>query len=465
VPLPAAAVVKCVAVAVAILLNVGPSVPCERGVTHPPPPVTSAKKAPAVPRNIFPANRQPHVVGHAPRSLELGLRFGSSRRGRILGLRFYRAGSDRAAHSARVWSPTGKLLATAAFPARATPGWQATRLRGAVNIGAGRRYVVSYSVAAGQPYAVRKHEFLRGTLARGDLTAYAGVRASAGTFPDNLGPRSNYLVDVNYRRGTGVPSEFPNEANTGVPPGLSLSRYKGPCTITRPSTITGVDASGCDAILIHAAGVVINKSLLPRVDASAGGAYSVRINQSTIEGGDFSDGALWGYNITARRVDVTGGQHSVHCNDNCTIVDSWLHDQYNPASESYHNNAFITNGGSHMVVRHNTLHCTAILNSNDGGCTADVSLFGDFDAVTDVLIENNLFKANNSSISYCAYGGYQPSKSYPVATGIRYLNNVFERGANNQCGVYGAVTSFQHSAKGNQWSGNKWSDGRTVRSR
>ena len=186
------------------------------------------------------------------------------------------------------------------------------------------------------------------------------------------------------------------------------------------------------------------------------------VERSTVLGRDWVDGAIWGYNITAKKVEVTGGQHSFHCASNCTLIDSWLHSQYNPDGKSFHNNAFLSNGGTDMLIRHNTLHCTAILNNTDGGCTADLSLFGDFDPISRVTVDNNLFKANSSSISYCAYGGHQPSKAYPVATQIVFTNNVFERGSNNKCGVYGAVTSFQTSAAGNVWSNNRWTDGSTL---
>jgi len=212
-----------------------------------------------------------------------------------------------------------------------------------------------------------------------------------------------------------------------------------------------------------AKGVVITKSKLPRIDATAAGTYSVSVSDSTVDGGTWSDGAVWGYNITVVRSNIYGGKDSVHCADNCSVTDSWLHDQYNPAGKSYHNQAFLTNGGSNMVLRHNTLHCTPLLNSTDGGCTADVSLFGDFDPVTNVTVDNNLLKANNSSISYCAYGGYEPSKAYPIATNIKYTNNVFERGANGKCGVYGPVTSFQTGASGNIWSGNVFTDGTVIK--
>jgi len=256
---------------------------------------------------------------------------------------------------------------------------------------------------------------------------------------------------------------FPDASNTGWTG--TLSPYTGPCTIqTANYAIRNADVKAkCSALLVQTTGVTIDNSRLPRVESTYGdGKSSVSISNSNVEAGNWSDGAVWGYNITLSHSEVTGGQHSVHANDNVTVTDSWLHGQYNPAGQGYHTNAFITNGGSNMVVRHNTLHCDSILNSTDGGCTADVSLFGDFDPVTNVLVQNNLLKANDSSISYCAYGGYQPAKAYPVSTNIRYLDNVFERGTNGKCGVYGPVTSFQSSASGNAWSGNTYQDGTVI---
>jgi hypothetical protein len=256
---------------------------------------------------------------------------------------------------------------------------------------------------------------------------------------------------------------WPGPHNTG-PKRKRLPAYRGPCTINSPRTIAGVDATGkCDAILIRAPRVVIKRSILPRVDATAGGRASVSLIRVRVNGGSWSDGAIWGYNITARRVNVTGAQHSFHCASNCVVTDSWLHAQYNPRGESYHNNAFISNGGSRMVVRHNRLACTPLLNSTDGGCTADLSLFGDFDPISDVVVDRNLFMANDSSISYCLYGGHDSAKPYgDNPTRIRVTNNVFQRGDNRKCGVYGPVTSFKQSGAANVWSNNRWSQGGFV---
>ena len=260
-------------------------------------------------------------------------------------------------------------------------------------------------------------------------------------------------------------SHWPGKHNTGVPAGTTLRAYRGPCTITTTRTITAVDATKkCDAILIRAPKVVITKSRLPRVDATADGSASVRLVSDRVVGGHWSDGAIWGYNIRARKVNVTGGQHTFHCADNCTVLDSWLHNQWNPKGGSYHNNGFISNGGRGMLLRHNTLACTPLLNSTDGGCTADLSLFGDFDPISHVTIDHNYFVANNSSISYCLYGGHDPGKPYGSnPTYIKVTDNVFQRGENRKCGVYGPVTSFKSSGVGNVWSGNRWNTGGAVR--
>lgn len=515
-------------------------------------PVSGDLRPVATTTTIFGPEVLPARVQRAHRGWELGLRFTAEREGRVVALRYYRGGRDRATHAASLWSSDGTLLAQTTFSASTERGWQLATLADPVSLSAATTYVVSYRVRRGDYFAVRPQEFARRQAGGGPLSAETGVWAGAGDFPYLDGPRSNYLVDVAFVEGpadtetgqttsaspspsassspsttpstpgaeatptstppsstptaaptseaptseaptteptsaaptttaptsaaptttapptttppttappTPAPGGFPGPSDTGVPGGTTLTRYAGPCTIRTAVTLQGVDASDCGALLIRAAGVTIRDSLLPRIDLTEGDGESATITDSTIDGGAFSDGAVWGSNASLARVEIIGGKDSVHCADNCTVVDSWLHGQYNPDGQSYHNQAFLTNGGTGMVLRHNTLHCTAVLNSTDGGCTADVSLFGDFDPVSDVLVENNYLRANDSSVSYCAYGGYEPSKRFPVATRIRYVDNVFERGSNDRCGVFGPVTSFQSSASGNLWSGNVWSDG------
>ncbi len=259
---------------------------------------------------------------------------------------------------------------------------------------------------------------------------------------------------------------WPGPETTGVPSGVSLTAYGGPCTINdynsvSPVTITGVDATSCPMISVqNSIDVNITNSKLPVINmTNASGDLTVTDSELHDGGGYY--GVLWGHNITAQRVHITGGQHSVHCEGACSITDSYLTGQNAPDGAATHNNAFISNGGVNMQIGHNTLHCSPELNADDGGCTADLSLFGDFDILQDITISNNLFMATPSG-GFCGSFGYNPGKPYGSnPTNIAVTNNVFQRGSNNQCGVFGPTTSFI-AANGNTWSGNVWDNGGTI---
>jgi hypothetical protein len=257
-----------------------------------------------------------------------------------------------------------------------------------------------------------------------------------------------------------LPTGWPGPDNTGVPAGVRLTPYTGPCTISTPQTLKGIDARSCEAILVRSRDVVIVESLLPRVDTTEGDA-SVALVDSEVEAGTWVDGAVWGSNITLTRVEVTGASASVHCADNCEVTDSWLHEQFNTPGASFHLNAFISSGGSNILLRHNTMACTPQVNDTDGGCTADVSVFGDFAPMRKVTIDHNLFVANPTGVPWCLYAGYDPGKPYGSSpSDIVVTDNVFERGDTGHCGKFGAATSFL--SRGNTWSGNAYDDGTPV---
>lgn len=271
----------------------------------------------------------------------------------------------------------------------------------------------------------------------------------------------NALHTVGGSDGAG--SCWPYAGNTGPTGAVALTAYSGPCSIFDDTVIENKNI-GCTLQMYSDASLTIRNSVVNGFieNTYTTGVGKLLIEDSEVHAGPWQGGALWGSEITANRVEVTGGQHSVHCESNCTITDSWLHNQYNPDGGSYHNNAFISNGGSDMVVRHNTLHCTALLNATDGGCTADFSVFGDFGPVERVEVDNNLFVANNSSAGYCGTFGYNPGKPYPASSYVVVTDNIFQRGPNNMCGVYGPVTAFQTSATGNVWTNNRWDDGSVL---
>ena len=136
---------------------------------------------------------------------------------------------------------------------------------------------------------------------------------------------------------------------------------------------------------------------------------------------------------------------------NVTIRDSYLHGWV--YTEGAHQTAVGSNGGGNFTVVHNNLECQS------KGCSAALSLYGDFEPINGALIENNLF---NTDGGYCTYGGSTSAKPYPIGKNIRYVNNVFGKKFGPKCGYYGPVATFEMH-EGNQWTGNRWQDGGNVK--
>lgn len=256
-------------------------------------------------------------------------------------------------------------------------------------------------------------------------------------------------------------STFPGPSTTGVPKGTKLSVYKGPCTISANTAINDKRVE-CDALVITSGKVVIKRSELNRIDLDTDGA-SLVIEDSSVDAGKAYAPALGYQNVTARRIEAKGGQHSVLCSVSCTIEDSWLHGQYLPPDQPWHLNGYLSNGGHDVTLRRNTISCDVASNDVGGSCSSDAALFGDFAPISDYLIEGNLFVANPKSVSYCLYAGSDEDKKFGSdAQGVVVKDNVFERGPGGKCGSYGAVTSFGSEASGTEWSGNRWDDGESL---
>jgi hypothetical protein len=437
-------------------------------------------------------------------NVTLGTVFTSRSNGSITAIRYYKSAPNTGPHTGQLWAGNGSLLATAKFLNETISGWQTATLSQPVSVKSGITYVTSYTAPAGR-YSIQQNRFSSGkTVVSGVLTATKGVYKYGGGYPNSSWNGSNYYVDVLYSSvsvtppSSSVPSDtapiatttsvslipptsssltptatvtssspaapssgFPGAANTGVPEGTTLSGYTGPCTITVANTVIDRKAVGCD-VVIKAAGVKItNSSINGRLVSNSGG--SVSVTDSLINGGAQETFPSVSYeNLSLLRVEVIGGQHSVQCSANCTVQDSWLHGQYIGAGSPGHVNAFISNGGSNFKLIHNTLHCTVQPTSVQGGCTADASLFGDFGPIANAVFDRNLFKANSTGAGYCLQAGYNPSKAYPNPTGVVVTNNVFERGGNNKCGIYGPVTAFLKTAPGAGWSNNTFADGAVI---
>ncbi|MGF1648005.1 MAG: hypothetical protein ACFCVF_13935 [Kineosporiaceae bacterium] len=256
-------------------------------------------------------------------------------------------------------------------------------------------------------------------------------------------------------------SGYPDSATTGFPDGTALAPYGGSCDVTRDTVIERALVR-CRIVVTNGADLVIRASRVEGVVDIEDRTASVLIEDSEIDAGTQQTAAVGYVNVTVRRSEIRGGQHGVNCVANCRVEGSYLHSQFVSAGSGAHLQPFLSNGAQDVVLVGNTMSCTVNSNAAGGGCTANVSIFGDFSGNSNFLIERNYFVASQAN-GYCVYGGTDPGKPYGRdVSGIRYLANVFERGGNGTCGYWGPVTSFDRSAPGNVWSGNVWDDGTPV---
>lgn len=259
---------------------------------------------------------------------------------------------------------------------------------------------------------------------------------------------------------------WPGPMNTGVPAGTVLTPYTGPCTITTAGTVLDAKAINCD-LVIQAANVQITRSKITgsvATDESSTG-FSFTITDSQVDIGDRAGTGVGAVSFVATRVQVTGGNRSMHCWHDCTITDSYVHAQFTDPSGTFHESGMRM--GQSAVFRHNSIVCDAPDVPPDGGCSADLTGYGDFGPVQNNTLDRNLFGATTGG--YCSYGGSSAGKPFSNDTNhIVFTGNVWQRGKTKSdhgdfvCGYYGSNTSFDVSLPGNVWTDNTFDDGAVV---
>jgi hypothetical protein len=433
---------------------------------------------------------------------EIETQFRASTTGQATGIRLYRptAGASQVIRAA-LWSSSGKLIAkTAFFTTRADVGWQSVSFIEPAAVSANRLYALTYDQKSSDlstPSSYQLEAVIGSTSPSPMPTATISPSPSptptatispspsptptpTATISPSPSPTPTPTATISpsptptassspsptpTASSSPIPGGWPGASNTGVPTGVTLTPYTGPCTITQANTVIDSRAVNC-SLSIRASGVIIRNT---RVNGSVSvregdtgslpiGSYALRISDSEIHIGDNLNTGLMQANYYANRIEITGGRRSAYCANNCLIENSWVHAQGgDPGGDAHFSGIRMSQNGT---FRHNTITCEA-LRGPGTGCSAGLTGYGDFAPVQNNLIENNRFIGGNST--FCAYGGSSPSKPYSnYARNIRFVNNTFVRGASGFCGNLGTIASFSQSAPGNVWSGNYYDDGRIV---
>jgi hypothetical protein len=461
---------------------------------------------------VFATTAKPSVPSAAdPRSVELGMRFSPKRNLYATGIRFYKGAANLGTHTGTLWTADGHGLRRVVFTHETAGGWQHAKFVHPVLLRANAKYVVSYHAPRGH-YAYTYNYFAH-TVSNSVVTMPAagafgkpnGMFHYGGiAFPTvGSGRATNYWVDVTLSSSPStpttkpptpttkpptpttkpptpttkppVPGAFPSTANTGVPTGTRLTNYTGPMTIRSCGAVIDSKIINGDLTILAGNGtrsyatpcVTIRKSLIKgTIDdkwadfvcgSKVGCGPVVMIDNEVAIPRAADVAAVSDSNIFMWRNYVHGARSGVQCDGFCEIRHSYLVADHE--YQSAHMDAFISNGnyGHKMVLYHNSFLCQPVNGPvpNGAGCAADVGLFGDFSAISNMTVTNNLFKAT-SAAGYCAYtGAGLSSKPYPNGTKLVWKDNVFQRGNNAKCGFAGAVRDWKGNS-GNVWCNNTW---------
>ena len=210
------------------------------------------------------------------------------------------------------------------------------------------------------------------------------------------------------------------QANTGVPPGTTLTA-SGPLTITADNTvIDGLDISG--GIDVQANNVTIRNSRLSRrIYVNGGSALieHVEIDLTaaaidwTQQHGIFT---VTNTGTTVRFTRIHGMQQGIAFGGKLTAEDNWI---YGIRTDAGHSEAILSNGATDTsAIRRNWLDSEPALGSAISG---PLAMYGDFGQIRNVTVEGNLFTGRGFN-----YFGAATAKPYPLPFNVTVRNNHFQ---------------------------------------
>ena len=139
------------------------------------------------------------------RAVEVGVKVRFQKSGKVQGVRFYRGKGNPNGYRINLWTPAGKLLATAKV-GNEGPGWVEAGFSQPVPVVAGQTYIASYFTSNGG--FAREMDGHASAIRSGDLVAPAATATSgtgllkfsaSSTFPTNFNGQRSYFVDVRFR--------------------------------------------------------------------------------------------------------------------------------------------------------------------------------------------------------------------------------------------------------------------------
>ncbi|GGS39675.1 DUF4082 domain-containing protein [Streptomyces griseoviridis] len=272
------------------------------------------------PCTIWPASAVPGTLNAGDGgSVELGVKFRTTKPGAITAVRFYKSPNNTGTHTGSLWTASGTRLATGTFANETASGWQQLNFATPVTVKANTTYVASYFAPKGG-YSYDADGFAGQGAGLAPLTALKsgtdggnGVYryTSAGAFPSAQSSGSNYWVDVVLDTSTAtttppvVTSTSPTSgaADTSItasvsavfsasvdPDGLTFT-LKAPDGSTVPGTVTVPAAD--------------KATFTPAGQLSLHTAYTASVRASDVWGNTMTEPVTWSFTTSSTPPPVT----------------------------------------------------------------------------------------------------------------------------------------------------------------
>ncbi|MFD2077536.1 DUF4082 domain-containing protein [Actinopolymorpha cephalotaxi] len=251
---------------------------------------TTAAIASTCPCTVWPNTAIPVTEATADDSaVEVGVKFRSSEKGFVTGIRFYKGAGNTGTHVGSLWSSSGTKLASVTFSGETATGWQQATFASPVPVTAATTYVASYYAPVGR-YANSGSYFANTATTRGPLTALRsgtdglnGVyKYGASGFPSNAFQATNYWVDVVFDISAtdtmppSVVSRTPADGSTGVAASTPITAGFSENVSGTTMTLTGPNGTTVPATLGYDA-QSMTATLTPTTPLAASTSYTVSV--------------------------------------------------------------------------------------------------------------------------------------------------------------------------------------------
>lgn len=157
--------------------------------------------------NIYSGQTPTETLAAAP-GWEVGTRFSTSQKGKVVGFRFWRAAGESGTNTARLWTDNGQQLASASFTTSGT-GWQTVYLPAnqQVSLTVNTNYRVSVNTNAAQVKTGGGYAY-NGALGSGPLYSDGGFYGQpTGSMPTSSSA-SYFFVDVIFEEYVPLPDLY-----------------------------------------------------------------------------------------------------------------------------------------------------------------------------------------------------------------------------------------------------------------